>query len=67
MRSPAADTSQEERERQVQAWRGMEGAERLRLALDLSDEVQALALAGLRSRFPDESDSQLRQRLIAKR
>ena len=49
MRRPL-DTSPEARERQLEAYRAMTPAARLRLAAELSAAVQALSEAGRRSR-----------------
>ena len=64
---PPLDTSAAAAEVQRNAWRAMTGAERLGIALELSTAVHKLALAGLRARYPDDSDEALVRRLHAAR
>ena len=47
------DTSIDAYRRQVDAYRSMEPAERLRLAAEMSADVRALADSGIRRRHPD--------------
>lgn len=42
----------------------MGGPRRLQAALDLSDTVRAIRLAGIRARHPGESDAQVVRRLV---
>jgi hypothetical protein len=42
----------------------MGGARRLQAALDLSDTVRAIRIAGIRARHPGESDAQVVRRLV---
>jgi hypothetical protein len=49
------DTSIDAHRRQLDAYRSMEPAERLRLAAQMSAEVRALAESGIRRRHPDWS------------
>jgi len=49
------DTSIDAYRRQVDAYRSMEPAERLRLAAEMSADVRALAESGIRRRHPDWS------------
>jgi hypothetical protein len=49
------DTSVDAHRRQMDAYRSMAPAERLRLAAELSAEVRTLAEAGIRRRHPDWS------------
>ena len=46
------DTSVEARRRQLDAYRSMAPAERLRLAAELSADVRALTESGIRQRHP---------------
>lgn len=43
----------------------MDGPARLRAALELSDTVREIRLAGLRARYPDMSPRELVSRLVA--
>jgi hypothetical protein len=49
------DTSAEAERVQVEKWRAMSPAQRLGLALSLSQSVRALAIAGIRQRHPEAS------------
>jgi hypothetical protein len=42
----------------------MSGEERVKIALDLSDAVRRIRIAGLRAQFPDESEEQIVRRFI---
>jgi hypothetical protein len=53
------DTSPEAHERWLEALRAVEPAERFRLAVAMSDEIRALAEAGIRHRHPDLSDDEV--------
>lgn len=57
------DTSQAAHERQFEAFRQLSPEDRLRLAAEMSDEIRALAEAGIRSRHPDLSDEEVREAL----
>lgn len=46
------------------AVRAMDGASRLRQAIALSEEMRRLALAGLRTRHPDDTEQELVARLV---
>ena len=63
----AFDTSKHAAAVQLAAWRRMNGAERLAVALALSTATQELALAGLRARHPEERQEALVRRLLAGR
>lgn len=54
----SADTSPAARRRQLDGYRSMAPADRLRLADAMSREVQELARAGIRRRHPDRSDEE---------
>ena len=60
----ALDTSVEADALQLEILRRMDGASRLRLALDMSLAARALALAGLRQRHPDYSERDLTRALL---
>lgn len=49
---------------QREIFRRMTAEERLRLALEMSDSMRNVALAGLRSRRPDLDDQQLSRELL---
>lgn len=49
------DTSAETERILVDKWRAMEPAQRLGLALSLSQSVREMAIAGVRLRYPDAS------------
>jgi hypothetical protein len=49
------DTSVDAYHRQMDAYRSMTPAERLRLAAEMSADIRALAEAGIRRRHPDWS------------
>ncbi|HET8775228.1 MAG TPA: hypothetical protein VFP80_15620 [Thermoanaerobaculia bacterium] len=56
----ALDTSPEAAALQLQAYREMGPAGRLRIALELSDLVHAMAVAGIRRRHPELSEADAR-------
>lgn len=56
---PACDTRPDAERARLAAIRRMEPARRLREALDLSETVRAIALAGLRARHPGRTDLEL--------
>jgi hypothetical protein len=58
------DTGKDEEERQHQIFKRMSGEEKVLRAMAFSDFVRDLALAGLRSRHPGASESQLRMLFI---
>jgi hypothetical protein len=53
------DTSTEAHAIQLQLLRSRTGEERLRMALQLSEDVLAFSRAGIRSRHPDYSEDQV--------
>ncbi len=59
-----SDTSASAAAIQRDIFRRMTTEERLRLALEMSESVRNIALAGLRSRRPDLPDDQLLPELI---
>jgi hypothetical protein len=59
-----ADTSAEAWREQLEIWRRMTGAERLAVALDLSETARAISEAGIRYRHPNWTDAQVRDALM---
>jgi len=59
------DTSREIEARQVEAWRQMSPAERLRLVSTTSRAVVELSRAGIRQRYPTASERECFLRLAA--
>ncbi|HVI10661.1 MAG TPA: hypothetical protein VND65_20395 [Candidatus Binatia bacterium] len=59
-----SDTSPEAARVQLEIYRRMTPAERLRMALEMSDSIRNVAMAGLRSRHPDWGEKELRQELM---
>jgi hypothetical protein len=55
-----SDTSPEAEARQLEIFRRMSGEERLRTAMNLSDEIRDIALAGIRNRHPNSSEEEIR-------
>ena len=60
----ASDTSPEAAAVQAEIFRRMTPAERVRVALEMSDSIRNLALAGLRSRHPEMTEEQLKWELM---
>jgi|APIni6443716594_1056825.scaffolds.fasta_scaffold86992_1 hypothetical protein len=58
------DTIKDKEERQHQIFKRMGGEEKVLRAMAFSDFVRDLALAGLRSRHPEASESQQRMLFI---
>lgn len=48
-----SDTDDAITERQFEGWRRMTDAQKLELALQMSETVRQLAIAGIRQRYPD--------------
>jgi hypothetical protein len=46
------DTSPEMEQRQIERWRAMTPAQKLAIAMDMSETVRQLALIGIRQRYP---------------
>ncbi len=53
------DTTAEAHAVQLQILRSRTGAQRLRMAFQLSEDVRAISRAGIRSRHPDYSEQEL--------
>ena len=60
----APDTNAVARAIQAKIFRGMSTAERLRLALEISESLRHVALAGLRQRHPELSGDELSRELL---
>lgn len=60
------DTTAEARQVQIEAIRAMPPEERLRQVFELSEWHRQLVVAGLRTRFPHESDLQLIERSLGR-
>lgn len=59
-----SDTSPEAAEIQANIYRRMSGAERLRLAVEMSLTARSLAVARLRAQHPDWSEAELKRELL---
>lgn len=64
MSSRPLDTSPEAWAEYCRALDRIGGEKRLRIALDLSESVRSLRLAGIRAQFPTESQSQIVRRYV---
>jgi hypothetical protein len=53
------DTTAEAQEVQRAVFRSMTSEQRVRIAIELSDQVMALAAAGIRARHPDYGDAEV--------
>jgi hypothetical protein len=58
------DTAPDVRRAQESTWRRLGAEGRVRLMLQLSDELREVALAGIRRREPDLTETQARGRLL---
>jgi hypothetical protein len=63
MRTLAMDTSAEAEAVLLKLWRSASPARKLKIVLDANRTARALAMAGLRERFPGESPARLQRRL----
>jgi hypothetical protein len=59
----SADTSFDVEQRQIAMWRAMSTAERFSLVNGASRAVRTLAMAGLKTRYPNAAESELIARL----
>ncbi len=59
----ASDTTREAELVQLSVYRRLGGVERLRLALELSELAQTLAVAGIRQRHPDATAAEIAREL----
>ena len=66
-RTQSGDTTRAAEEVQFGRYREMTAAEKILLVQALCRQANALALAGLRHRWPDETDDELKTRLAALR
>jgi hypothetical protein len=57
------DTTAAAHEAQLRCYRRMSGAEKVALAAQLSEDVRAVAMAGIRARHPEYSDREARHAL----
>lgn len=57
------DTSPDVERMQIERLRGMSASRKLRLVAQMNRTVEELALAGLRQRYPDDTEEQRRRRL----
>lgn len=64
MRSEFGDTSPEAAEIQASIYRSMTGAEKFRLAVEMSMAARELTLARLRAEHPDWSEWELKRELL---
>jgi hypothetical protein len=64
MRAPR-DTSSAAWSRILDGYRQLSPEQRVRLALEMSDEVTAIAEAGIRARHPDWTDARIREEVRA--
>lgn len=67
MRTQSPDTDPAVEERQIEAWRRMTPAEKLRIVSELVRASEELALAGLKLRHPTAAGRELDLRLAALR
>lgn len=61
---PVTDTTTAARARQLQVFRQMTPAERVALAVEMSEEIRAVAEAGIRRRHPEHTDDEVRAALL---
>jgi DUF1365 family protein len=59
-----SDTSPEAAAIQADIFRRMTPGERVKVALDMSDSMRNIALAGLRGRHPEMTEEQLKWELV---
>lgn len=67
VRTQSLDTDPAVEERQIEAWRRMTPAEKLRVVDELVLATEALALAGIRQRHPAANPREVELRLAALR
>jgi len=51
--------------RQIETWRAMSAEEKFALVLSANRAVRALAIAGIKSRYPDADDAEVKLRYAA--
>lgn len=59
----SADTHPEVERMLIERWRGMSAGEKLRIVDELTMAARAMAMAGLRSQYPNEGEESIRLRL----
>lgn len=64
MKPVSLDTSLDAHAAQVSAWRRMGPQRRLLLAMQMSDEIRQVALAGIRNRHPEYTEEEARFALL---
>ncbi len=64
MSTQSADTSPEAEALQFRIWAEMPGWRKLELVGEMNKMARELALAGLRQRYPNASESELKRRLM---
>ena len=64
-RTQSADTSREVEEFLFDHWRSLESWQKFRLIFDQSSAAEGACLSGLRRRYPDATERELRLRLFA--
>jgi hypothetical protein len=67
VRTQSLDTDPAVEERQIEAWRRMTPAQKLRIVSELVRASEELALAGIEQRHPDATGRELELRLAALR
>jgi hypothetical protein len=63
MRTLAADTSEEAEAVLINIWRNASAARKMAMVLSANRTARALALTGLRERYPNQSPARLQRRL----
>ena len=66
-RTQSRDTAREAERIQVEAWRRMAPAQKLRIVSELVRATEELARAGIRERYPDAGEREVELRLRALR
>ncbi len=66
-RTQSRDTSREAEEVLMEGYRRMEPWEKIELMCELSKAAEELALSGIRMRYPDAEEAELRMRLASLR
>lgn len=66
-RTQSRDTSTEIEQRQIEAWRAMDAAQKLAIVSQLTLAAEAMARAGIRERHPRATEREIELRLGALR
>jgi|RhiMethySRZTD1v2_1073278.scaffolds.fasta_scaffold1462628_2 hypothetical protein len=64
-KTQSADTTVAAEHRQIAIWRSMSDAEKLHLVGELCDSVRHLTEIGLRERYPNADEHEIRMRLFS--